>query len=197
MSKLFHIYKGLLHKRPFVTNVMTTCAFMTTGDLISQTIVQRNQGYDFGQTARFSLAGLIFVGPAVRGFLVAIDKMFGPTIGLRVLGKKLLVDQVCCAPVFLACNISVLTVLKTHSFDQVEAELRKNYTSLLKLNYTFWPFVQVINFYFIPLTYRVLFGSTAALLWNTLFSYRLYNKRKMVKHFEEMFDQSRPGFRRP
>lgn len=191
------VYRRLLHERPFVTNVMTTCTFMTAGDIISQTIVQRNQDLDLKQTARFAMAGLIFVGPVVRCCLVAIDKVFGPTSSMIVLGKKLFVDQICIAPIFLACNISVLTILKNHSCDQVETELGNNYFTLLKLNYSFWPFVQVLNFYFIPLTYRVLFGSTAALMWNTLFSYRLYNKRRIMDHYEHLAEEVERIYKRP
>lgn len=151
---------------------------MTTGDLTSQWILQQKNEIDLKQTARFATAGLIFVGPAVRGCLVMIDRVFGPTKSLIVLAKKLILDQGICAPVFLVGNLTTLTLLKTHSTQEVKKELERSYFSLLKLNYTFWPFVQVINFYYIPLTYRVLFGSTAALVWNTMFSYKLYNSNK-------------------
>lgn len=178
MRNPFRVYKQLLHTRPLITNVLTTCTFMTTGDLTSQFILQQKDEIDLRQTARFAVAGLIFVGPVVRGCLVAIDKIFGPTSSMLVLGKKLLFDQGFCAPLFLVGNITTLTLLKTQSFEQVRLELDRSYFNLLQMNYTFWPFVQIVNFYFIPLTYRVLFGSTAALIWNTMFSYKLYNEKK-------------------
>lgn len=190
-------YKRLLHERPFVTNVFTTCTFMTAGDLVSQTIVQSHKEYDLKQTARFATAGLLFVGPVVRSCLVAIDKIFGPTSSMLVLGKKLFFDQICIAPLFLAANITVLTLLRTHSFEQVKPELARNYMGLLRLNYTFWPIVQLMNFYFIPLTYRVLFGSTAALIWNTLFSYRLYNRRLIQDHYDELIEEIEGVYRHP
>lgn len=177
MFKIIKTYQRLLHQRPFITNVMTTCTFMVTGDLTSQTFFQNKEHIDPKQTLRFAIAGLIFVGPVVRGCLVMIDKIFGPTASLKVLAKKLLLDQGICAPCFLAGNITILTFLQERSIEGVKKELNNSYMNLLKLNYTFWPFVQVINFYFIPLTYRVLFGSSAALAWNTLFSYRLYSKK--------------------
>lgn len=177
MFKVIKTYQRLLHQRPFVTNVMTTCTFMVTGDLTSQAFFQNREHIDIKQTVRFAIAGLIFVGPVVRGCLVMIDKIFGPTTSIKVLAKKLILDQGICAPCFLAGNISILTLLQGRSIEGVQNELSNSYINLLKLNYTFWPFVQVINFYFIPLTYRVLFGSSAALAWNTIFSYRLYNKK--------------------
>lgn len=175
--RLVGTYKRLLHERPLVTNVLTTCTFMSLGDLISQ-IYQKKETIDLEQNARFAIAGLIFVGPAVRGSLVMIDRVFGPTTSFVILGKKLILDQLVCAPCFLAGNITTLTLLKTRTIGEVKKEIDQNYFTLLKLNYSFWPFVQVLNFYFIPLAYRVLFGSSAALAWNAIFSYRLYNKRK-------------------
>lgn len=190
MASLIRRYRWLLHNRPFVTNVLTSCTFMTAGDLISQLLLQRpnkseevSQGASFidqinlKQTAKFALAGLIFVGPTVRGCLVLIDKLFGPTTSVRVLAKKLLVDQGLIAPCFLAGNISVLTMIGTRSIDSVKSELERSYLGLLKANYCFWPFVQVINFYFIPLAYRVPFGSSAALAWITILSYKISNKQ--------------------
>lgn len=177
MGSLLRNYRRLLHEKPFFTNVLTASAFMTTGDLTSQCLLQKRDDIDLKQTARFAIAGLIFVGPAVRGCLVMIDKIFGPTKSLTILGKKLILDQGVCAPCFLAGNITTLTLLKSQSMEEVRKELDRSYLNLLKMNYKFWPFVQVINFYFIPLTYRVIFGSSAALIWNTIFSYRLYSKR--------------------
>lgn len=176
MASLIRHYRRLLHERPFITNVLTSSAFMTIGDLTSQSLIQRREIIDLRQTARFAIAGLIFVGPVARSCLVAIDKVFGPTSSLVVLAKKLFVDQLMIAPCFIIGNITTLTLLQHGTFDKVSEELNRSYFNILKLNYTFWPFVQMCNFYFIPLTYRVLFGSSCALAWNTIFSYRLYNK---------------------
>lgn len=184
MANLIRTYRRLLHERPFVANVLTTCCFMAAGDAASQWMLQKDQ-YDPRQTARFAAAGLIFVGPVVRGCLVMIDRLFGPTASLKVLAKKLLLDQGLLSPCFLAGNITTLTLLETRSLEKVGQQLRSSYFSLLLLNYSFWPFVQVLNFYFVPLTYRVLFGSSAALGYNTIFSYRLWRGKQERRHEDQ------------
>lgn len=146
---------------------------MSAGDLVSQSILQHDDPFDWRRTARFATAGIIFVGPAVRGCLLMIDKIFGPTRSFKVMVRKVIFDQGLLAPVFTAANMSVLTGLKTFSIHGIQQELERSYFDLLKMNYKFWPMVSIINFYFVPLTYRVLFGSSAALLWNTAVSYRL------------------------
>lgn len=180
MRNLIRLYQRLLYERPLVTNVLTTCIFMTTGDITSQYILQDKDKHDWHQTARFALAGFIFVGPVVRACLVTIDKLFGPTSSLLVLSKKVLFDQGLIAPIFLAANITVLTLIQTQSLAHVKGELDRSYFSILKMNYTFWPFVSMTNFYFIPLAYRQLFGASAALVWNSLFSYKLYQKKNLA-----------------
>lgn len=180
MSSVLKAYKRLLHERPLITNSFTASSFMIAGDLTSQALIQEREIIDYKQTLQFAVAGLIFVGPVVRTCLVTIDKLFGPTTSVKTLCKKLFVDQCIFAPTFLVCNISLLTVLKTGSIDAVGSEINRSYFNLLRLNYTFWPFVQVINFYFIPLAYRVIFGSAAALIWNTMFSYKFYKKTDSV-----------------
>uniref|UniRef100_A0A6G1S6Z6 Mitochondrial inner membrane protein Mpv17 n=1 Tax=Aceria tosichella TaxID=561515 RepID=A0A6G1S6Z6_9ACAR len=182
MRNPIRLYRRLLHERPFITNVLTSTTFMAVGDVTSQLILQDKQRLDWHQTARFALAGFIFVGPVVRGCLVAIDKLFGPTSGLLVLSKKVLLDQVVIAPCFIAANVTVLTLLKERSFEKVQQELARSYLGILQLNYTFWPFVSVANFYFVPLAYRVVFASTAALVWNTIFSYKLCYKKQLTNH---------------
>jgi len=188
--KLLALYRGLLHKKPFLTNALTASAFMTIGDLISQKILQdgRNQ-LDVGRTTSFAIVGLIFDGPVSHGCFVALDKIFGHATNAAVSSKKLLADQILIAPVFLACEISLLTILRRTSREQARSELVKKYLDILKINYAFWPFVQILNFYFIPLNYRVLFGSGAALMWNVIFSYRLYNKGKTIKEDSNLIDE--------
>lgn len=185
MSNIFRIYRSLLHKRPFITNVLTTATFMTCGDLTSQHFLQKKESIDHDQTKRFAIAGLIYVGPLARGCIVMIEKLFGPTKSVLILGKKVVFDQVVNAPCFLLGNITTLTYLKSQSFDEVLKEIERSYVNLLVLGYSFWPFVQVVNFYFIPVAYRVIWIGGAALAYNTIFSYRLNSDKEEVVIVEE------------
>ncbi|XP_032877288.1 protein Mpv17 isoform X3 [Amblyraja radiata] len=49
--------------------------------------------------------------------------------------------------------------------------LDQNYTNALMSNYTIWPAVQLLNFYFIPLKNRLAVVQIVALLWNTYLSW--------------------------
>lgn len=50
-------------------------------------------------------------------------------------------------------------------------KLEKTYTTALQKNWMVWPFVQLINFRFIPLEHRVLLVNVISLGWNCYLSY--------------------------
>lgn len=56
----------------------------------------------------------------------------------------------------------------------------------LKYDCSIWPIVQLINFYFIPTVYRLLYVNFVSLLWNALLSYLMFNVRlKVFDYLEE------------
>jgi protein Mpv17 len=50
-------------------------------------------------------------------------------------------------------------------------KLDKTYWNALTSNWMVWPFVQVVNFSFVPLDYRVLFVNGLSIFWNCYLSY--------------------------
>lgn len=50
-------------------------------------------------------------------------------------------------------------------------KLDKNYTTALAKNWMVWPFVQLINFKFVPLMHRVLVVNVISLGWNCYLSF--------------------------
>jgi hypothetical protein len=45
-------------------------------------------------------------------------------------------------------------------------KLRAEYRTALMANYQLWPFVQLVNFYYVPLHYRLAVVNTVAIGWN-------------------------------
>lgn len=76
------------------------------------------------------------------------------------------------APVFLAILLSIIGYSQLHDVNKVKAKLQSDYKDILLANYTVWPWVQIINFQFVPLNYQVLLAQTVAVLWNVYFSWR-------------------------
>lgn len=116
-----------------------------------------------------------------------------PGRNLKIVLKKVFWDQMICSPIVISTFFITLGVLEKSSREEVVAEIKskawKLYAgTLLHLFYLFcidrinfilaewvvWPPAQIINFYWLPNKYRVLYDNTISL------GYDVYTSK--VKH---------------
>lgn len=77
-------------------------------------------------------------------------------------------DQLLFAPTFIGVFLTSMAVLEgTPPRDKLD----KSYVPALTTNYMVWPFVQLVNFKFVPLQHRVLFVNLIAIGWNCYLSF--------------------------
>ncbi|KAL1417995.1 hypothetical protein MTO96_005982 [Rhipicephalus appendiculatus] len=151
---------------------MTTATVMLSGDLIAQKVLERRSDVDVVRTTRFFVMGVGFVGPVVRMWYLTLERVVGSGIGGRLVVKKMLLDQALFTPVFIVGFRVVLGALQRRSWDDIEQSLRANYLQILKTSYMLWPAAQLINFRFVPLSYRQTFGGCVALVWSTYLAWK-------------------------
>ena len=84
------------------------------------------------------------------------------------IGARVAVDQLVFAPTNLFVFLSTMSILEGSS---PREKLAKTYKSALQGNWMVWPFVQVVNFSFVPLDYRVLFVNGLSIFWNCYLSF--------------------------
>lgn len=109
-----------------------------------------------------------------------LDKIYRPhnvstsnLRAMRIIGmKKMLTDQIIFAPLFLASLLLIIGRLKCKKWEQNVDDVRTQYKDVILANYTVWPFVQLVNFTFVPVHMQVLLVQIAALFWNTFISWR-------------------------
>lgn len=147
---------------------------MGAGDFLAQTVVEKQKlsNLDYLRTFKFFSIGFCVAGPGLRKWYGMLDvratakSQFGRTV------QKVFIDQVVFAPIFLAVLISMIGYSQHQDINKVKHKLENDYVDILKANYSVWPWVQLVNFQFVPLNYQVLLTQTVAVLWNIYFSWR-------------------------
>lgn len=177
----FKFYQQTLQRRPYLVQAVQTGTLMAAGDLISQTVIEKKalKHIDYKRTIGFSSIGFFVGGPALRVWYGLLNKYIGAG-GKTVALKKVFVDQVIFAPAFLLIILTAVGTLQGKSFDTIKNDIKANYSDVLKTNYYVWPWVQLANFYYIPLQYQVLVVQSVALFWNTYLSWKT-NKKTLVE----------------
>ncbi|GAB1600739.1 mpv17-like protein 2, partial [Argonauta hians] len=169
----------LLFSRKFLllTNTTISMTSAACGDLAQQSYemsIKRQQTWNQDRTLHISITGLI-LGPPSHYWYYLLDYIF-PGSSVRIVAKKLIFDQMIGTPVGIFIFLSSLGILENSSVNKMLLEYQKCGKTLLISEWLVWPPIQVINFAFIPLRFRVLFDNTASFGFDIYYSYIKYTK---------------------
>ncbi|KAL3200002.1 hypothetical protein MRX96_013393 [Rhipicephalus microplus] len=149
MRQAWNLYTRVMRDHPVKTQLITTATVMLSGDLIAQKVLERRSDIDVPRAARFFVMGVAFVGPALRVWYLALERIVGSGGGRGDGHQK-----------------GVPRPSRVHS--GVPTELSGD----SRQTYMLWPAAQLINFSLVPLNYRVPFASCVALVWNTYLAWK-------------------------
>lgn len=76
-------------------------------------------------------------------------------------------DQLIFAPIMINVFLRSMAVMEGTS---AQAKIDKSYWETLKANWMVWPFIQAVNFKFVPLDFRVLAVNIVSIGWNSFLS---------------------------
>ncbi|ORZ07810.1 hypothetical protein BCR42DRAFT_425519 [Absidia repens] len=167
------LYNRLLTKYPiFIQSVSTACLF-GAGDTIAQQIVEKQgiQQHDFLRTGRMMVFGGAVAGPALSTWYRLLEHNVKASTPFKTLVKKVAIDQVLFAPVFIGVFFSTQGLFEGKSVQEIKEKLDHGYTTAVINNYKLWPTVQLFNFYFVPLNHRLMVTNIVALGWNSYLSW--------------------------
>ncbi|KAA1105637.1 hypothetical protein PGT21_013990 [Puccinia graminis f. sp. tritici] len=108
--------------------------------------------------------------------LTGLSKLGNPTraaaTGFRVFGllKRILLDQLLMAPIYTFLFISLTGWFEGLSIPEIQQRLHQLYWYLLTANWKIWPLIQIFNFSFMPLQYRVPWQGSCGVLWTVFLS---------------------------
>ncbi|ODQ80948.1 hypothetical protein BABINDRAFT_160385 [Babjeviella inositovora NRRL Y-12698] len=197
MFRLFSLYKDSFQRRPLLTNIISTGLLSGIGDTMAQKLFPAETGkqteFDYGRLLRVMFYGGLIYAPIADKWFRALAKISIPTSSLFAMGLKqtsmgiaaagavarVMIDQLCFRPVSVAMYYLTLTLLEQKSMNEVQEKLKLNYWPTLFSCWTIWPAIQLLNFSFVKVQYRLVVVSTVSLAWNCYLSYM--NSQKVPK----------------
>uniref|UniRef100_A0A7E4VSH1 Mitochondrial inner membrane protein Mpv17 n=1 Tax=Panagrellus redivivus TaxID=6233 RepID=A0A7E4VSH1_PANRE len=118
---------------------------------------------------RFFVNACFWNAPILSIWIKRLERVKGPSN--YAIWKRLALDQLLFAPIFTGTIVFNLRLLEGNGIKSAYKRLCRDYTDIMTNFYKLWPVVQLINYSFVPLNYRVVFIQAVALLWNVYLSF--------------------------
>ncbi|KAI8074628.1 putative integral membrane protein, Mpv17/PMP22 family [Gongronella butleri] len=148
--------------------------------------------YDWVRTMRFA-AYNFSVAPIAGGWYILLDRLFpNPAAATSakprrinwIPVKRMGLDQLLFAPAGLVLFFTVMGFAETRTWHGIKEKFQDAYLPALTANYKVWPLVQLINFTFVPLPFRLPFVNSIGILWNGYLSWlNNASKRYEEEHY--------------
>ncbi|NWR46567.1 M17L2 protein, partial [Regulus satrapa] len=181
-----------------LTNTLSCGGLLAAGDCLQQEWQRRQQRegqLQLGRTGRMLLVGCS-LGPLMHYWYLWLDSAF-PARGLRTVLKKVLMDQALASPAMGAWFFLGIGTLEGQTLQESWDEFKEKFWEFYKVtppqavplallgpgggsqllpapfqaDWSLWPAAQVLNFLFVPPTYRVVYVNVLTLGWDTYLSY--------------------------
>uniref|UniRef100_A0A3Q3Q3C3 Mpv17-like protein n=1 Tax=Monopterus albus TaxID=43700 RepID=A0A3Q3Q3C3_MONAL len=149
---------------PWFTNVTLYGCLYAGGDLVYQWF-SRGERVDWRQTQNIAVVAFSFHGNFSFFWMRFLERRFpGNSVGMVM--RKLFLDQTTAAPL-ATTRSSQLGVSFLEGKEDIMEDWRKKFLNTYKTGLMFWPFMQLLNFAFVPLYVRTAFTGCCAFVWAT------------------------------
>ena len=119
--------------------------------------------FNWTRSLHMSAAGLT-TGVVTHYWYILLDKRLGVLRTAKTITTKILLDQILFSPVNLAVYFSTIGLMERSSLTRVKDELiEKGMEQIYVAEWLIWPPAQFVNFYFLPLRYRILWDNLISL----------------------------------
>nr|XP_037869755.1 mpv17-like protein 2 isoform X3 [Bombyx mori] len=184
LSKAYKTYKTTVNvafqrKYLLYTNVFLSVGISSLGDTIQQSYelsIKDINTFDYERTAHMAFSGFT-AGIICHNWYNFLDKIIvGKTIDMVL--KKLILDQCICSPIIILSFFATVAIFEEKPLESFDEEVRDKFWTLYKAEWVVWPPAQIINFYFLPTKYRVLYDNTISLGYDIYTSQVKHRKQK-------------------
>lgn len=180
-TRIYRAFSKLLNrafsdKYLLLTNVGLSVTLSGVGDVIEQNyemMTKKIDCWDQIRTRNMSVSGFT-IGIFCHAWYRYLDK-FIPGYSLRIVMKKVAVDQFIASPICISIFFFTLAALEKTTKDELASEIKNKAWKLYAAEWMIWPPAQFINFYVLPYKYRVLFDNSVSLCYDIFTSHVKYD----------------------
>jgi len=149
---------------------------MYLGEIAAQRIDKSNRKgpngevvYDEEKIKQLTVVGLS-QGPLHHYTYLWMERLLPGTAKATVM-RKILADQIIVSPVFIVHYFYTAFFLGGKSIQETNEILRAKFLTIYMADWLIWPPTQFINFFFVPLKYRVLYINLITMFYNIFLCY--------------------------
>lgn len=111
---------------------------------------------------------------------------------------RVAIDQLCFSPFYTGSFLFIVWTFGGRDWKAIEERLKAQYVDIMLSSYCIWPWMQLVNFYFVPLSYQVLVVQVVALCWNVYLSWKVHlekldheerKREKLLKILEQQLGE--------
>lgn len=171
------------NKHLLLSNTAVTVVISTAGDGLQQSyelIKKRQSQWDLFRTGGTALVGLI-AGPCFHCYFKVLDHFIKGT-SLKAACIKLLIDTSLCSPLYIFSYIFFVERWRGSTARNIMENIKIKGYELFKAECAIGVPAQFINFYFVPLKFRVVYESISSVGFDCYYSYVAFSKDGFKKY---------------
>lgn len=175
-QKCRHISNIMFSKYLLATNIGISMSLSATGDIIQQRyemFQEEGKKWDAIRTRNMSISG-VTVGIVCHYTYNFMDNVL-PGRTFKLVMKKVVLDQLIFSPIYLGVFFTTLAWVEGSNLRTLMNEVTQKGWRLYLAEWIVWPPAQVINFYFLPTKFRVLYDNIISLGFDIYTSYVKHN----------------------
>lgn len=172
-ASLYRFFKkAFSNKYLLYTNLFISTGSSCLGDAIEQQIEHfKGELHVFDRTRNFNMGVTGFgAGIITHNWYKFLDiRITGE--GFRIAARKMILDQIFCSPLCIANMFILLAVMEGRPMSEALKEFEQKAVRLYTAEWVVWPPAQMLNFYVIPLRFRLTFDSLISLGYDIYYSF--------------------------
>ncbi|CAH0556166.1 unnamed protein product [Brassicogethes aeneus] len=181
---VFSRFAAFTHRHPIIRGMLSYGAIWPTSSLIQQTMAGKTwETYDWMQAVRFATYGGLFTAPTLYGW-IRLSTLIWPKTDLKTAVTKAVVEQMTYGPAALACFFFGMSLLEGKSINESCESVKAKFLPSYQVAICVWPFLQTINFCYVPERNRVPYVSVCSLGWSTFLAYMHQLKMKKAQEVD-------------